>query len=140
MSSGGVLPGTRVFAVIDDDESIRRAVGCLISSLGFAIEAFGSGEEFFLCGNPQGVSCIVLDFYMPGMSGLEVQKRLVELGSHVPLIFMTACRDERVRSRALAAGAVGFLFKPFSEEALLSGIYSALKLSDQREKHRPVAR
>jgi FixJ family two-component response regulator len=130
----------RVLAVIDDDDSIRRAVGCLISSFGFAIEVFGSGEEFFLCGNPQEVSCIVLDFYMPGMSGLEVQKRLVELGSHVPLIFMTACRDERVRSRALAAGAVGFLFKPFSEEALLSGIYSALKLSDQREKHRPVAR
>ncbi len=134
------MPGTRVFAVIDDDESIRRAVASLISSFGFAIEAFGSGEEFFLCGNPQGVCCIVLDFYMPGMSGLEVQSRLVELGSHVPLIFMTACRDGRVRSRALAAGAVDFLYKPFSEEALLSGIRSALQLSDQNGKHRPVVR
>ena len=134
------MPGTRVFAVIDDDESIRQAVGGLISSFGFAIEAFGSGEEFFLCGNPQAVCCIVLDFYMPGMSGLEVQSRLVELGSHVPLIFMTACRDGRVRSRALAAGAVGFLYKPFSEEALLSGIRSALQLSDQNGKHRPVVR
>jgi FixJ family two-component response regulator len=129
------LPKTRV-AVIDDDDSVRLAVGCLISSFGFAIEAFGSGEEFFLCGSPQGVSCIVLDFYMPGMSGLEVQSRLVESGSHLPLIFMTACRDGRVRSRALAAGAVGFLYKPFSEEALLSGIRSALKLSDQNGKHR----
>jgi FixJ family two-component response regulator len=133
------LPGTRVFAVIDDDESIRRAVGCLISSFGFAIEAFGSGEEFFLCGGPQGVCCIVLDFYMPGMSGLEVQSRLVEMGSQVPLIFMTACHDGRVRSRALAAGAVDFLYKPFSEEALLSGIRSALQLNEQNGKHRPVA-
>jgi FixJ family two-component response regulator len=140
LSGGGELAETRVFAVIDDDESIRRAVGGLISSFGFAIEAFGSGEEFFLCGNPQGVACIVLDFYMPGMSGLEVQSRLVELGSRVPLIFMTACRDGRVRSRALAAGAVDFLYKPFSEEALLSGIRSALKLSDPNEKHRPVVR
>ena len=134
------MESTRAFAVIDDDDSVRRAVGCLISSFGFAIEAFGSGEEFLLCGDPQGVCCIVLDFYMPGMSGLEVQNRLVELGSHVPLIFMTACRDDRVRSRALAAGAVGFLYKPFSEEALLRGIRSALKLSDQSEKHRSVAR
>ena len=124
------MPTERVLAVIDDDDSIRRAVGCLISSFGFAIEAFGSGEEFFLCGNPQEVSCIVLDFYMPGMSGLEVQSRLVESGSRIPLIFMTACRDGRVRSRALAAGATGFLYKPFSEEALLSEIRTALKLTD----------
>jgi FixJ family two-component response regulator len=133
------LPRTRV-AVIDDDDSVRRAVGSLISSFGFAIEAFSSGEEYFLCGSPQGVSCIVLDFYMPGMSGLEVQSRLVESGSNLPLIFMTACRDRRVRSRALAAGAVGFLYKPFSEEALLSGIRSALKLSDRNGKQRSAAR
>jgi FixJ family two-component response regulator len=134
------LTSIRSFAVIDDDDSVRRAVGCLISSCGFVIEAFGSGEEFFLFGDPQGVCCIVLDFYMPGMSGLEVQSRLVESGSNTPLIFMTACRDGRVRSRALAAGAVGFLHKPFSEEALLSGIRSALKLSEQSGKPRPVAR
>jgi FixJ family two-component response regulator len=140
LSNGGKLASTRAFAVIDDDDSVRRAVGCLISSFGFAIEAFGSGEEFFLCGDPQGVCCIVLDFYMPGMSGLEVQSRLVESGSNIPLIFMTACRDARVRSRALAAGAVGFLYKPFSEEALLSGIRSALKLSEQNGKHRPAAK
>jgi FixJ family two-component response regulator len=131
LNGEGRVTRTRVFAVIDDDAAVRRAVGRLILSFGFTVEVFGSGEEFFLYGNPEGISCIVLDFHMSGMSGLDVQSHLAASGYNIPIIFITACRDEQVRVRALAAGAVDFLHKPFSDEVLLSGIRSALKLSDQ---------
>jgi len=117
--------------VIDDDASVRRAVGRLILSFGFAVKVFGSGEEFLLRGNPQGSSCIVVDFHMSGMSGLDVQNHLATSDYNIPMIFITACRDEQVRGRALAAGAVDFLHKRFSDAALLNGIRPALKLSDQ---------
>jgi FixJ family two-component response regulator len=126
----GGLPKTRVLSVVDDDASVRKATGRLIKSFGFTVEIFGSGEEFLLSGSLRVTSCLVLDLQMPGMSGLQLQSRLVAAGYRIPIIFITAYPDERTRAQALEAGAVDFLTKPFGEEALLSGIRSALKLSD----------
>jgi FixJ family two-component response regulator len=127
----GELPKTRVLSVVDDDASVRKATGRLIKSFGFTVEIFGSGEEFLLSGSLRVTSCLVLDLQMPGMSGLQLQSHLVAGGYRIPIIFITAYPDERTRAQALEAGAVEFLTKPFGEEALLSGIRSALKLSDR---------
>jgi FixJ family two-component response regulator len=126
----GELPKTRVLSVVDDDASVRAALGRLIKSFGFAVEIFGSGEEFLLLGSLRVTSCLVLDVQMPGMSGLELQSQLVAEGYRIPIIFITAFPNEKTRARALEAGAVDFLTKPFGEEALLSGIRTALELSD----------
>jgi FixJ family two-component response regulator len=126
----GGLPKTRVLSVVDDDASVRQATGRLIKSFGFTVEIFGSGEEFLLSGSLRVTSCLVLDLQMPGMSGLQLQSHLVAAGYRIPIIFITAYADERTRAQTLEAGAVDFLTKPFGEEALLSGIRSALKRSD----------
>jgi FixJ family two-component response regulator len=119
-----------VLSVVDDDASVRAALGRLIKSFGFAVEIFGSGEEFLLLGSLRITSCLVLDVQMPGMSGLQLQRHLVAEGYRIPIIFITAFPNEKTRARALEAGAVDFLTKPFGEEALLSGIRTALELSD----------
>ena len=124
------MPGTRVLSVVDDDVSVRRATGRLIRSMGFMVEVFASGEEFLLSGRLHDTSCLVLDVQLPGMSGLELQSHLAGAGYRIPIIFITAYSDEWTRARALKAGAVDFLQKPFSEEALHNGIRSALKVSD----------
>jgi FixJ family two-component response regulator len=126
----GELSQIRLLSVVDDDASVRKATGRLIKSLGFTVDVFASGEEFLLFGRPRVTSCLVLDLQMPGMSGLQLQSHLAAAGYHIPIIFITAYPDERSRTQALEAGAVDFLNKPFGEEALLSGIRSALKLRD----------
>jgi CheY-like chemotaxis protein len=126
----GELSQIRLLSVVDDDASVRKATGRLIKSLGFTVDVFASGEEFLLFGRPRVTSCLVLDVQMPGMSGLQLQSHLAAAGYRIPIIFITAYPDARSRTQALAAGAVDFLNKPFGEEALLSGIRSALKLSD----------
>ena len=125
------MPMTRVLSLIDDDASVRRATDRLIRSMGFTVEVFASGEEFLRFGSLQDTWCLVLDVYMPGMSGLELQSHLAAAGYRIPIIFVTACPDEWTRARALQAGAVDFLEKPFGEEALLNGIRSAQKLSEE---------
>jgi FixJ family two-component response regulator len=127
------LPRTRVLAVLDDDASVRQAMGRLIRSFGFTVMVFASAEEFLRFGSLQDTSCLVLDVHMPGMSGLQLQSHLAAAGYRIPIIFITAYPDERTRARALEAGAVDFLHKPFGDEALLSGIRSALKFSDADE-------
>ncbi len=126
----GELPKTRVLSVVDDDASVREAARRLIKSFGFTVEVFASGEELLLFGSLRDMSCLVIDVHMPGMSGLQLQSRLAGAGYRIPIIFITARPDERTREQALEAGAVDFLNKPFGAEALLSGIRSALKLSD----------
>jgi len=132
----GKLPRTRVLSVVDDDASVRRATGRLIRSLGFTVEVFASGEEFLRSGSLQDTWCLVLDVHMPGINGLELQSHLLAAGYRIPIIFITAYPDERTRARALQAGAVDFLEKPFGEEALINGIRSAQKLS--KEDGRPL--
>jgi FixJ family two-component response regulator len=112
--------------VVDDDESVRRALKRLLKSSNFRVEVFASARDFLdllICAK---TSCLILDVRMPGMDGLELQRQLA--ASHrIPIIFITGHGDEDTRERALRAGAVGFLAKPFSEEALLSAVHSALE-------------
>ena len=115
-----------LISVVDDDESLRESLGSLIRSVGFGVKAFASAEEFLNSDHPRVADCLVLDVRMPGMNGLELQRRLVTSDCGIPVIFISAHGDEEARSRALRDGAVDFLLKPFSEEALLSAIHSAL--------------
>jgi FixJ family two-component response regulator len=117
---------TPLISVVDDDDSVRESLRALLRSVRFAVDVFASAEEFLSSSRVPETDCLILDVRMPGMGGLELQRRLV--GSHpsVPVIFITAHGDEDLRSRALKGGAVDYLLKPFSEEALLSAVKTAL--------------
>ena len=112
---------------MDDDESVRDAVESLLKSLGYRTEVFASAEDFLRSGQHEERKCVILDIRMPGMSGLELQRRLVAAGSPVRIIFVTAHADEEARAQAVSAGAVACLRKPFDEEALLRAVESALQ-------------
>ena len=118
-------------AIVDDDESVCRAVRRLVRSLGMDAEIFGSGKEFLdlleamPAFKPDG---LILDVQMPVMNGLEVQDRLITIGHRLPVIFITAHDEVGVREKALAAGAVAFLRKPFNDVLFLRTLQEALKL------------
>ena len=116
-----------IVMIVDDDDSIRKAVRRLMKAYGFAVETFGSAEEYLDSDRLDKTSCLILDVHMPGMNGLELQKRLVASGCVIPIIFITAFTDESARARAMTAGAVGYLAKPFADEDLLSCIRAALQ-------------
>ena len=116
-----------IVMIVDDDDSIRRAVRRLMKSFGFAVETFASAEEFLDSDRLEKTSCLILDIHMPGMDGLELQERLVASKYAIPIIFITAFTDDRARVQALKAGAVGYLAKPFADEELLNCIHAALK-------------
>jgi FixJ family two-component response regulator len=97
-----------------------------MKSVGFKAEAFASAENFLLDGNLHDTRCLILDVQLPGMSGLDLQRRLAA-HYHIPIIFVSAHDEQEVWEQALRAGAVAFLGKPFSEEALLSGVHTALQ-------------
>jgi FixJ family two-component response regulator len=114
-------------SVVDDDESVREAIKSLLRSVGLESKVFASAEDFLNSDYPRDTSCLILDVRMPGMSGLELQQRLVSANCPIQIIFITAhASDEEARARALQLGAVDFLLKPFSEEALLNDVYAAL--------------
>jgi FixJ family two-component response regulator len=115
-----------VISVVDDDTSFRRATARLIHSLGHAVVSFGSAEEFLRSGRLEDTACLVSDVKMPGMDGIELQSRLRQQGSRLPVIFITAHPDTNARNRALASGAVGFLSKPFRDDELISCLDQAL--------------
>ena len=116
-----------LIAVVDDDASMRGALRNLLRSVGFRAEAFASAEEFLQAGRFQDTACMIVDVRMPRMSGLELQQHLAMTNCPIPLIFITARGDEETRTRAVRAGAVDFLYKPFREEVLLRAIQSALQ-------------
>jgi FixJ family two-component response regulator len=116
-----------LIAVVDDDDSVRRSTRRLLESFGFRAAAFESAEGFLTFGQLQDTSCLILDVRMPGMDGLELQTQLAAAGSGIPIIFITAYDDEESRRRALRAGAVAFLGKPFTDQQLLQAIRSALR-------------
>jgi FixJ family two-component response regulator len=118
-------------AVVDDDESVRTAIGSLFRSMGSRTELFGGGEDFLSAPNLREFSCLVLDVQMPGMDGLELQLRLAAASHPIPIIFVTAYGDEKTRARALRGGAVSFLSKPFSEDALLEAVRSAIDVKTE---------
>ena len=116
-------------AVIDDDLSMREAVSGILSSYGLNVLAFDGGTAFLASDALDRVFCAVVDIQMPGLGGLDVQRRLAEAGSDLPLIFMTALDDGRVRAEAMAGGALGYLGKPVDGAQLvrLIGMARALK-------------
>ena len=115
-------------SIVDDDESVREAIRGLLRSLGISADVFASAEEFLESDAAKNSACLILDVRMPGMSGLELQARLAAAGYKIPLIFITAhASDREARARALQAGAVDVLYKPFKEEVLLKHVYAALK-------------
>src|ERR1700683_2036777 len=116
-----------VVFVVDDDASIRAAVKSLLKSVGLRSESFGSTEEFVSAVRPDTPSCLVLDVRLPGMSGLDFQAELEKRGVRIPIIFITAHGDIPMTSRAMKAGAVEFLPKPFQKRELLDAIHQALE-------------
>ena len=114
-------------SVVDDDESVRESLPDLLREFGFAACAFSSAEEFLASDCIGQTRCLVLDIAMPGMSGLELQRELKLRGQEIPIVFITARRDETIRPRALQQGAVECLFKPFSDTALLQALNAALE-------------
>ena len=113
--------------IIDDDLSMRRAVQDLVESVGLLAESFATGGEFLRRGRTTSPSCLVLDVRLPQMSGLDFQNRLAETGMQIPIIFITAHGDVPMSVKALKAGAVEFLTKPFRDQDLLDAIQQALQ-------------
>jgi len=116
-----------MIAIVDDDEAVRRAMGSLLRSLGHSVAAFDSAEAFLESGQVSTTTCLITDLHMPGMSGLDLQKRLIEEGHRIPVIFLTGFPDENVRNRAIKAGALAFLTKPVNTDHLLGHLEKVLK-------------
>jgi FixJ family two-component response regulator len=129
-NAAGVEPESappRRISVVDDDASIREALKSLMRSIRFDVDAFASAEEFLASGRFNDTACLILDVYMPGMNGFELQNRLNVEGCGIPIIFITAHADEASRQRALKAGAIDLLGKPVRRDALFKAIQSAIK-------------
>jgi FixJ family two-component response regulator len=117
-----------VVAVVDDDESVRESLPDLLRACGFVAEAFSSAEEFLDSDYAGRTKCLILDVAMPGMSGPDLQLELTRRQEPIPIIFITSRRDEDIRLRVVQQGAVGCLFKPFSDTALLQALNAALEV------------
>lgn len=121
-----------IISVIDDDASVRTATARLLESLGFSAHAFASAHEFLSSARLHESACIIADVEMPGMSGVELQDYLIAHGNGTPMIFITAFPEDRIRERAMRAGAVDFLSKPFDEPQLLECVERALTRRQDR--------
>ena len=119
-----------VVAIVDDDEMVSEATRELVATFGLEARSFSSAEALLSSSTVEQTSCIVADMHMPGMDGLKLQEKLIELGYRIPIIFITAFPDEHIRKRALESGAVCYLTKPFNSKTLLSCIRSAIGLSE----------
>jgi FixJ family two-component response regulator len=115
-----------LISIVDDDESIREATRGLVRSLGYQAAVFSSAEEFLQSDSVERTSCLITDVQMPGLSGIDLQRSLIERGNQMPTIFITAFPGDPSRALAMKAGAVGYLGKPFSEESLVQCLDSAL--------------
>jgi FixJ family two-component response regulator len=114
-------------AVVDDDESVRESLPDLLRAFGFSVEAFSSAEEFLTFGSVGKSRCLILDVAMPGMTGPDLQRELARRGQAIPIVYITAHRDDTIRPRLIEQGAVECLFKPFSDAALQEALRSALR-------------
>jgi len=121
-----VAKSKSLISLVDDDESMREALGGLMKSLGYTAEAFASAEEFLSSLQIPLTSCLIADVQMPGMSGLELHRHLMASGTTIPTILITAYPDESMRERALEDGVVCYLSKPFNENDLLACIHLSL--------------
>jgi len=116
-------------SVVDDDESVRESLPDLLREFGYAARAFSSAEEFLASDCIGQTQCLILDIAMAGMTGLDLQRELALGGQKIPIVFITAQKDEGVRSRVFEQGAVECLFKPFNDTALLGALKAALRRS-----------
>ena len=123
------MPGVSLISIVDDDDALRNSLDDLIRSIGFRTQGFPSAEAFLSSNQVHDTACLILDVRMAGMNGLELQRQLVATHCRIPIIFITSHEDEDARKRALEAGAVAYLYKPFREEELLNAIDAALKHS-----------
>jgi RNA polymerase sigma factor (sigma-70 family) len=126
-------PGPEVY-VVDDDASVRVALKRLLTLVGLHTEVYGSIEEFMKARRSDIPSCLVLDVRLPGMSGLEFQDQLLKMGMQIPIIFITAQGDSPMTRRAMKAGAIDFLTKPFRKKDLLAAIHQALDFDRSRRE------
>jgi FixJ family two-component response regulator len=128
MSAEKPVPQSQAIVfVVDDDVSVREALESLVRSAGFKVETFPSAQDFLACRRVDAPSCLVLDVRLPGLSGLDLQKRIAEANTEIPIVFITGHGDVPTSVRAMKAGAVEFLMKPFSDQDLLDAIQQAIK-------------
>jgi RNA polymerase sigma factor (sigma-70 family) len=120
--------------VVDDDASVREALKSLIRSVGLQVELFRSAQEFLQWKKPDAASCLILDIRLPGISGLDFQRKLAEVGNFIPIIFITGHGDIPMSVRAMKGGAVEFLTKPFRDQDLLDAIHVALERDRARRQ------
>ena len=124
-------PNLPVIAIVDDDASVREGLSSLIRSAGLKVEAFASAQEFLQRPGPEAPSCLVLDLQLPGLSGLDLQKRMAEVELEIPIVFLTGHGNIPASVQAMKAGAVEFLTKPFDDQELLNAIHEAV----ERDRH-----
>jgi FixJ family two-component response regulator len=120
--------------VVDDDASVREALGSLIRSVGLHVQLFASAQDFLKNPDAEGPACLVLDVRMPGLSGLDCQRQLIDAGCYLPIIFMTGHGDIPMSVRAMKAGAFDFLIKPFRDQDLLDAVQQAIERDGKRRK------
>jgi len=118
-----------LLSVVDDDESVRESLPDLLREFGFAARTFSSAEEFLSSDCVDETRCLILDIAMPGVTGPELHLELKSRRREIPIVFITAQRDETMRARLLKEGAAGFLLKPFSDTALLAAVNAALRMN-----------
>jgi len=116
-----------LISVVDDDESVRESLPDLLKEFGFAAQVFSSAEEFLMSKHLSETKCLLLDVSMPGLSGPDLQRELTRRRQEIPIVFITAHRDEKMRPRLIEQGAVECLFKPFSDSDLLDALNNALR-------------
>jgi FixJ family two-component response regulator len=117
-----------LISIVDDEACVRESLSSLIRSVGHKVADYASAEDFFALGRREETACLILDVRMPGMGGLELQRRLAETGWRIPIVFLSARATEEEKRRALRGGATDFLSKPVNEDALLRGICAAFSV------------
>ena len=121
------MSGSPLISIVDDDESLRNALDDLVRSAGFRTQGFPSAEAFLSSPHARDTACLILDVRMPGMNGLDLQRKIVAANWQIPIILITSHTDDDARARALEAGSVGFLYKPFRDDELLNAMEAALR-------------
>jgi FixJ family two-component response regulator len=123
------MTGVPLISIVDDDDSLRNSLDNLLRSVGFRAQGFPSAEALLSSNQLHDTACLILDVRLPGMNGLELQRRIVAANWRIPIIFVTSHADSDAQARALEGGAVDYLYKPFRDEQLLDAIEAALKRS-----------
>ena len=118
-----------IISIVDDDEAVCKATETLLRAVGYSAVTFASADEFLNSGQVNNTSCLITDLHMPGLSGLDLQDRLIARGHRIPIIFITGYPDDAARARAMNGGAVAFLSKPYDPDHLLGYLDKALKAS-----------